>query len=86
MPKFFATCLYAVLLAALAVPEGAAEEQPKWFVLRDHELGLCWTALLIKVGGYYRHGVVQTAGGPYDTEAQVLERRKALQESGTCVS
>jgi hypothetical protein len=54
-------------------------------VLRDHQIGVCWPALLIKIDGIYRHGSAQTAGGPYDTEEQALERWKALQETATCV-
>ena len=85
MSKLLTTNLLASFFFALAVPATvAAQEQPKWFALRDHEIGSCWTALLIKVDGSYQHGFAQTAGGPYDTEEQALERRKALQETGAC--
>jgi hypothetical protein len=51
--------------------------QPKWFVLRDHQIGACRTALLVKVDGQYRHGFAQTAGRPYDSEEQAVERKRA---------
>lgn len=82
MSKFLAVT--AVLMFAAGAATTSAQEQPKWFVLRDHQLGSCWTALLIKIDGNYRHGFAQTAGGPYDSEEQALDRRKALQEAGTC--
>jgi hypothetical protein len=84
MSTFLATSFAALSFAAFAQPAPTAQELPKWFVLRDHRIGTCWTALLVKIDGTYRHGFAQTAGGPYDTEEQALERRKALQETGTC--
>ena len=68
---------------AMSVP-AAAQDQAKWFVLRDHEISSCWTQLLIRVGGEYRHGFAQTAGGPYNTQEEALAREKALHETGTC--
>ncbi len=84
MSRFLVMGLVALSLAALAQPMSAAQELPKWFLLRDHQSATCWTALLIKMDGAYRHGSAQAAGGPYDTEEQALKRRKALQETGTC--
>jgi hypothetical protein len=47
------TCL--VLLVAgvnlQPVPAVAAEESPKWFVLRRSEIGSCWTAILVRIDG-----------------------------------
>jgi hypothetical protein len=85
MSRFLAIVIVAFSFATLARPTtSAAQEQPKWFVLRDHQTGACWLALLIKIDGVFRHGFAQTAGGPYDTEELATERRKALQETGTC--
>lgn len=82
MPTFL--ILVALSFGALAQPAPAAQELPKWFVLRDHQIGTCWPALLVTIDGAYAHGFAQRAGGPYDTQEQAFERRKALQESGTC--
>jgi hypothetical protein len=82
---FIATGLVALTLVALTQPISAAEEQPKWFLLRENQIATCWTALLIKIDGAYRHDFAQTAGGPYDTEELALERRKALEQTGTCL-
>ena len=84
MSRFLAIALITLSTTAIAQTTPAAQEQPKWFVLRDHEIGTCWPALLVKVGGTYRHGFAQTAGGPYETQEQAVERRNALQASGTC--
>lgn len=83
MPTFLAMSFAGLSLAALAQPMSAAE-LPKWFLLRDHQIVTCWTALLIKIDGSYPHGSAQIAGGRYDTEDQALERRKAPQATGTC--
>ena len=85
MFRFLAIGLVAASFAALAQTTPAVQELPKWFVLRDHQIETCWPALLVKIDGIYRHGFAQTAGGPYDTEEQALERRRALQENGTCL-
>jgi hypothetical protein len=85
MYKLLAIGLAALVFPALAQMSAATQERPKWFVLRDHEIGSCWPALLIEIDGIYRHGFAQTAGGPYDTEEQALDRRRALQANGTCV-
>jgi hypothetical protein len=65
-------------------PTAVAQEEPKWFVLRDHQIAACWPELLVKVNGAYRHGFAQTAGGPFDTEEQAIERLKTLQSAGVC--
>jgi len=74
------------LVLTVAVPTMAtfAQAQGKWFVLRNHEVGNCWTAVLIRVDGQYINTFVQKAGGPYDTEEQALERLNALVDQGTC--
>jgi hypothetical protein len=84
MSRFPARALLAFMLTALPLSAATAQEQPKWFVLRDHQIGSCWTQLLIKVAGEYRHSYAQTAGGPYDTREQAFARKEALQETGTC--
>jgi hypothetical protein len=56
----------------------------KWFVLRNHEVGNCWTATLARVDGQYTSTFEQKAGGPYDTEAQAMDRQKKLENEGTC--
>jgi hypothetical protein len=75
-----------VLFAAELGPAPAAlpQEEPEWFVLRDHQIAACWPALLVKVNGAYRHGFAQRAGGPYDTEHEALERLKILRTAGVC--
>ena len=83
MRTLIATAFIALSVAAFA-QTAPAQEQAKWFLLRDHQLGTCWVALLVKIDGAYAHGFAQRAGGPYDTQEQAAERRKALQETGTC--
>ena len=61
-----------------------AQSESKWFVLRNHEVGNCWTATLVRVDGQYARTFEQKAGGPYDTEAQAAERQKTLENEGTC--
>ena len=84
------TALYVclVLLAAGVnlppVPAFGAEESPKWFVLRRSEIANCWTALLVRVDGAYRHDSAQIAGGPYDTETAAQARETELERTGTC--
>ena len=80
---FSAALLSFFLASPLAVP-ASAEGQSKWFVLRNHEVGNCWTAVLIRIDGQYINTFEQKAGGPYDTQAQALERQKALENQGTC--
>ena len=51
------SCL-ALLVAAVnlhTVPAFATKETPKWFVLRSSEIANCWTALLVRIDGAYRH-------------------------------
>ena len=64
-------------LAALLLALVGAEEA-KWFVLRNHEVGNCWTAVLIRIDGQYINTFAQKAGGPYDTEDEALQRLKVL--------
>ena len=61
-----------------------AQAEAKWFVLRNHEVGNCWTATLVRIDGQYARTFEQKAGGPYATEAQALERQKILESDGTC--
>ena len=70
-------------LAALVLAMAGGEEA-KWFVLRNHEVGNCWTAVLVRIDGQYINTFAQKAGGPYDTEEQALQRQKVLEDQGTC--
>ncbi len=76
--------LYLCLLAAIWATPGTAQEQAKWFVLRDQQTGYCRTALLPKVASYCPHGFAGIAGGPYDTEEQALDRQGVLGIQGAC--
>jgi hypothetical protein len=78
----FASVTLASLSASL-LPL-AAQGESKWFVLRNHEVGNCWTATLARVDGQYTSTFEQKAGGPYDTEAQAAERQKALEDEAAC--
>jgi hypothetical protein len=78
----FAAALLASLLSA-AVP-ASAQVEAKWFVLRNHEVGNCWTATLVRLDGQYTSTFERKAGGPYDTEEQALARLKSLSDQGTC--
>ena len=78
----FAGALIASLLTT-DVPT-SAQVQAKWFVLRNHEVGNCWTATLARLDGQYTNTFEQKAGGPYDTEEQAFARLKALSDEGTC--
>ena len=81
----FAVALLALFLAiALTVTSASAEGQFKWFVLRNHEVGNCWTTILIRIDGQYINTFEQKAGGPYDTEEEALARQHALEDRGTC--
>ncbi len=81
MSRFHAMLLPLLAAFSATAAATAAQEDAKWFVLRDHQIGSCWSALLVKVDGSYRHAFLQVAGGPYDTEAQALERKKALRRN-----
>jgi hypothetical protein len=76
----FAGALLCVFIAA----PSSAEEASKWFVLRNHEVGNCWTATLIRIDGQYINTFEQKAGGPYETQARALDRQKSLENEGTC--
>ena len=82
LKHLFAGALFASLLST-AVPS-SAQVEAKWFVLRNHEVGNCWTATLVRIDGQYTSTFEQKAGGPYATEAQALERQKILESDGTC--
>jgi hypothetical protein len=70
---------------AIAVAGTAfAADQGKWFVLRNQELGSCWTAVVIRIDGQYINTFERKAGGPYDTEEQALARLQVLNDQGTC--
>lgn len=75
-----------VSLVSLAQIASAApvDEQARWFVLRNHEVGNCWPAVLVRINGQYTNTFEQKAGGPYDTEAQALERQKILEAQAIC--
>jgi hypothetical protein len=74
------------LLASLLGTAGAAcaQVQAKWFVLRNHEVGNCWIATLVRLDSQYTSTFERKAGGPYDTEEQALARLKSLSDQGTC--
>jgi len=72
------------LASVIPLMPALAQGEAKWFVLRNHEVGNCWTALLIRIDGQYINTFAQKAGGPYDTEEIALERQKALEDQGTC--
>jgi hypothetical protein len=79
------SCLLAWLAAyAGSASAVAVDENAKWFVLRNHEVGNCWTAVLVRIDGQYTNTFEQKAGGPYDTEVQAIEREKILEAQGTC--
>jgi hypothetical protein len=78
----FAGALLASLITS-TVP-AFAQVEAKWFVLRNHEVGNCWTATLVRLNGQYTNTFEHKAGGPYATEEQALARLKALSDEGTC--
>ena len=83
IPKhLFAGTVVASLLTT-AVPS-SAQVEAKWFVLRNHEVGNCWTATLVRLDGQYTSTFERKAGGPYATEEQALARLKSLSDEGTC--
>jgi hypothetical protein len=76
--------VYLMLLAGSWATAASTGEHAKWFVVRDQQTGYCRAALLVKIAGYYPHGFAGIAGGPYDTEAQALDRQRALADQGVC--
>jgi hypothetical protein len=72
-----------LVFANMALPL-SAQGEGKWFVLRNHEVGNCWTATFTQVDGQYANTFGQKAGGPYDTEAQAVDRQKTLENQGAC--
>jgi hypothetical protein len=79
-----AGALLSSLLAGTFVTTAFAQAASKWFVLRNHELGTCWTATLVRIDGQFTSTFEQKAGGPYDTEQKALERLQSLSDEGTC--
>jgi len=79
-----AGALLSSLLVSTAVIPASAQTESKWFVLRNQEVGNCWTATLVRIDGQYTSTFERKAGGPYDTEAQALERQKVLENEGAC--
>lgn len=73
----------ALLSVFLAAPAIAATEV-NWFVLRNHEVGNCWTSTLDRIDGQYTHTFEQKAGGPYATRDQAEARLEELAEEKTC--
>lgn len=73
-----------VMASALAAP-ASADESAKWFVVRHHTTGDCWTAKLVRVDGEFVHAFAQTAGGPYDTKKEARAREDELVRKGVCV-
>ena len=41
-----------------------AQAETKWFVLRNHEVGNCWTATLVRIDGQYTRPPVR-GGAPF---------------------
>jgi hypothetical protein len=81
----FAGITLALLVALVSSPVPVfAQGDGKWFVLRNYEVGNCWTATLVRIDGQYSATFEQKAGGPYDTEAQAVDRQRALENEGAC--
>src|SRR5437763_12091460 len=70
------------LLAGTAMTAAFAQAESKWFVLRNHELGTCWTATLVRIDGQYTGTFERKAGGPYDTEALNTGDKLVLFDTG----
>lgn len=73
-----------VCCAGLIGSNAIAAEDAKWFVVRHHDTGNCWSAMLIKVNGEYAHAFAQLAGGPFDTKKEALTREADLETKGVC--
>ena len=82
--RFAGVALASLVAIAYSSIPLFAQAETKWFVLRNHEVGNCWTATLVRIDGQYTSTFEQKAGGPYATEAQALERQKILESDGTC--
>jgi hypothetical protein len=82
--RFAGIALASLLAIAYSSVSLFAQTEAKWFVLRNHEVGNCWTATLIRLDGQYTSTFERKAGGPYPTEAQALERQKILESNGSC--
>jgi hypothetical protein len=78
-------CLLSLVLgSALIASPAMAQESAKWFVLRHDKTGNCWTALLISIGGDYRHEFAQKAGGPYENKLEARKSEEKLEKQGDC--
>lgn len=75
----------AVAMASALAAPASADQSAKWFVLRHHTTGDCWTAKLVRVDGEFAHAFAQTAGGPYDTKKNARAREDELVRRGVCV-
>jgi hypothetical protein len=82
--RFAGVILASLLAFAYSAVPHFAQGDAKWFVLRNHEVGNCWTATLVRIDGQYTNTFDQKAGGPYNTEAQALDRQKSLENAGAC--
>jgi hypothetical protein len=81
---FVGALLSSILAIAFSPVPVFAQGESRWFVLRNHEIGTCWTATLVRIDGQYINAFEQKAGGPYDTEQQALARLNSLSDEGTC--
>jgi hypothetical protein len=76
--------LFSCILAGTAVTAEISQAESRWFVLRNPELGMCWTATLVRIDGQYTNMFERKAGGPCDTQEQALLRLNSLSDHGTC--
>ena len=76
-----ATCLETGTVTA---QDAGSSDQPKWFVLRNAQSAQCWTVLLTRIQGVYRHGSGRIAAGPFDTEAKAMKGLENLNAPGVC--
>ena len=85
--KLTVAILLTLLVAgALGAQQPAKKDEPKWFVMRNAQTGQCWTVLLTRIQGVYRHGSGRVAAGPFETEAQAKQRLEDLHAPGTCTN
>ena len=82
--RFAGFTLASLLAIAYLSAPLFAQAEAKWFVLRNHEVGNCWTATLVTIDGQYTSTFEQKAGGPYDSEAQAVDRQRTLENEGAC--
>ncbi|MDH3692308.1 MAG: hypothetical protein OEU36_22980 [Gammaproteobacteria bacterium] len=87
MIKLAVALLAAILFAgALSAQQPAKRAEAGWFVMRNAHTGQCWTVLLTRIQGVYRHGSGRVAAGPFETEAQAKQRLEDLYAPGTCTN